>query len=82
MSTLHVRNVPHELYERVRRVADRRNQSLSAVVVDLLEQGVEQESLRAGQRRLLSAIRRRRQRSRRNSTVPDSVRLIGEDRRR
>lgn len=82
MSTLHVRNVPQELYRRVRQAAERQNRSLSAVVVELLEEGVEQQSLRTRQRRLMSVIRRRRRRSKPGPDASDSVRLIREDRRR
>ena len=40
MATLHVRNVPDELYERLKRLAGERHRSLSAEVLDLLEAGV------------------------------------------
>lgn len=37
MATLHVRNVPEELYERLRQRAEAENRSLSAEVIHLLE---------------------------------------------
>jgi antitoxin FitA len=37
MATLHVRNVPDELYERLRLRAAARHRSLSAEIIDLLE---------------------------------------------
>ena len=40
MATLHVRNVPDDLYQRLKRLADERHRSLSAEVIELLEAGV------------------------------------------
>ena len=37
MPTLHVRNVPDELYERIRRRARAQNRSISAKVIALLD---------------------------------------------
>jgi len=46
MATLHVRNVPDELYERLKSLAEEHHRSLSAEVIDLL-----QEAAAAGSRR-------------------------------
>jgi plasmid stability protein len=46
MATLHVRNVPGELYERLKSLAEEDHRSLSAEVIDLL-----QEAAAAGSRR-------------------------------
>jgi plasmid stability protein len=46
MATLHVRNVPDELYERLKSLAEEDHRSLSAEVIDLL-----QEAAVAGSRR-------------------------------
>ena len=40
MATLHVRNVPDSLYQRLRAHAAAHHRSLSAEVIDLLESGV------------------------------------------
>ncbi len=40
MATLHVRNVPDDLYERLRHSAATKHRSLSAEIIDLLESGV------------------------------------------
>jgi len=39
MAILHVRNVPPELYERLKVLAAAQHRSLSAEVIDILEQG-------------------------------------------
>jgi plasmid stability protein len=41
MPILHVRNVPEDLYERIRRRAAEEKRSISAEVVDLLQAGLE-----------------------------------------
>jgi plasmid stability protein len=60
MATLHVRGLPDELYEQVRRLASARHRSLSAEVTALLEQALAEESRRQEQTVLLENIRRRR----------------------
>ena len=40
MATLHVRNVPDELYAKLQACAEAEHRSLSAEVLDLLESGV------------------------------------------
>ena len=40
MAILHVRNVPPELYERLKQLAAEQHRSLSAEVIDILEDGV------------------------------------------
>ena len=60
MSTLHVRSVPDDLYTRVQELARRSSRSLSAQVVTMLYQAIEEEEYRHQQGRVLLAIRRRR----------------------
>ena len=43
MPTLHLRNVPTALYERLRRTARKNGRSMNAEAVALLEAGVERE---------------------------------------
>ena len=40
MATLHVRNVPDDLYRRLQALADAEHRSLSAEVIDLLQSGM------------------------------------------
>jgi plasmid stability protein len=60
MNTLHVRSVPDELYERLQQLAQARNRSLSAQVITMLTQAVEDEERRKKQAKTLTSIQRRR----------------------
>lgn len=79
MATLHVRGVPDELYEQVRSLATARQRSLSAEIIQLLEQALADEALREEQSALLESIRRRRY-------IPpegmNSITMLREDRQR
>ncbi len=80
MSTLHVRSVPEDLYNRVRQLAQLRSRSLGAQVVTMLYEALDEEEQRKDQTRALTSIRRRR-------FVPpmeaaSSLDLLREDRRR
>ena len=80
MATLHVRNVPDDLYERIRRRAAEENRSLGAEVVSLLERVLpEQAYCPAALDRI---IRRRRQLERTVGRFPCGVDLLREDRAR
>ena len=80
MPILHVRNVPDDLYEHIRRQAQEQNRSISAQVVYLLERAV-LESPQA-QRQVLENIRRRRISFPVQSGIPDSLSLLRQDRGR
>jgi plasmid stability protein len=80
MATLHVRSVPEDLYERIQRLAQSRSRSLSAEVITLLYQALEEEENRKPQGKLLADIRRRRFTL--PTGAPDSVELLREDRHR
>jgi plasmid stability protein len=81
MATLHVRNVPDELYERIRRRAARENRSLSAEVVALLDRATQRDP--ETESPLFERIRRRRQRIQEEiGRFPSSVDLLREDRAR
>ena len=56
MSTLHVRNIPPELYERLRRRAERQHRSMSAEVIDIIEHMTQFEKRRAQQLELLQRM--------------------------
>jgi plasmid stability protein len=80
MATLHVRSVPEDLYERIQNLAQSRSRSLSAEVITLLYQALEEEESRKRQGKLLADIRRRRFAL--PIGAPNSVELLREDRRR
>ncbi len=80
MNTLHVRSIPDELYQRLQLLAKKRNRSLSAQVVDMLEQALEEEELRLKQAAALNSIRRRRFTP--PDQAPSSLDLLREDRDR
>lgn len=80
MATLHVRNVPNALYERLREQAESQNRSLSAEVIILLDRALaESDSKQAD---ILARIRRRRSFSPAAVGAPDSTALLREDRER
>jgi len=80
MPTLHVRNVPEELYQQVRLQAAAKNRSLSAEVIVLLQRAlIESER---DQSEVLAGIRRRRFFRPAAAGAPDSLTLLREDRGR
>jgi plasmid stability protein len=82
MATLHVRNVPDEIYSTIQSLARSRNRSLSAEVITLLQQALRQEQQRQEQLKLVAEIRRSRYTYPKHKRVPDSVILLREDRER
>ena len=80
MATLHVRNIPDELYDRIRERAEAGSRSLSAEVVMLLTEAVEEREPGVGT--LLADIRRRRRFRPAAAGAPDSTTLLREDRER
>lgn len=80
MATLHVRNVPDSLYERLRQQAESQNRSLSAEVIILLNRALEDTA--NDQSAVLARIRRRRSFSPAAAGAPDSTALLREDRER
>jgi plasmid stability protein len=80
MNTLHVRSVPDDLYERLQQLAHSRNRSLSAQVITMLAQAVEDEERRKKQAKILTSIQRRRFKAPKNA--PSSLELLREDRGR
>jgi len=77
MPTLHVRNVPKDLHERIHALAQSRNRSMSAQVINMLSSAVEEEELRQSRSRILAGVRRQRFTYARD--VPDSAALLSED---
>lgn len=82
MATLHVRNIPDDVYSQIQTLAQTRNRSLSAEVLVLLQNALQQEQIRQKQAKLLETVRRRRYTYPKNKRVPDSVKLLREDRSR
>ena len=80
MATLHVRNVPESLYQRLRQHAEVQNRSLSAEVIILLNRALNETQ--TDQSTLLDNIRRRRSFSPTAVGAPDSTALLREDRER
>jgi antitoxin FitA len=80
MNILHVRNVPDDIYDRLKQLADANLRSLSAQVIEMLAQEINNEDLRLKQGELLASIRRRRFAPPEN--FPKSTELLHEDRQR
>jgi plasmid stability protein len=80
LNTLHVRSVPDTIYQRLQRLAKERNRSLSAQVVEMLSEALEDEELRLSQISVLNSIRRRRFTPPQKS--PSSLEFLQEDRKR
>lgn len=80
MATLHVRNVPDEIYERLKGLAEQSGRSLTTEVVGLLGAALQEreERLRLG----ASLERIRARRIKLPAGAPDSVKLIRQDRSR
>ena len=80
MPTLHVRNVPEALYERIQEQAQTNQRSISAEVIVLLNR-ILSETWRP-QTEVLGSIRRRRFFRPASLNVPDSTTLLRQDRER
>jgi plasmid stability protein len=82
MATLHVRNVPDKLYKRIQKLAEQENRSLTAEVVNLLDQAVQERQARQSVAAVLERVRGRTATVRLPKGWIDSVDLIREDRDR
>lgn len=60
MPTLHIRNVPNDLYANLKEFAVSKNRSLTAEVVMLLGEAVEDRKRRNRTKSILASLRRRR----------------------
>jgi len=80
MNTLHIRSVPDDLYKRLQQLAHARNRSLSAQVITMLAQAIEDEERRKKQTKTLTSIQRRRFKAPKNAR--SSLELLREDRGR
>lgn len=73
MATLHVRNVPDSLYQRLRRQAEAENRSLSAELVILLDRALEPSD---DPKAIMNSIRLRRTFEPAVVGAPDSTRVL------
>ncbi len=80
MPTLHVRSIPEDLYLQIQQLAEAKSRSLSAQVVTMLTQALEEENRRKVQVKALASIRRRRFAA--PKKAPSSAALLHEDRNR
>jgi plasmid stability protein len=72
MPTLYVRDIPDRLYRQARKIAMAQGRSLSAFVMTVLEQAIEDEKTRRTRSKALADIRRRRL----PISAPDSVAML------
>jgi plasmid stability protein len=82
MPTLHVRNVPEDLYAQLQKIAQTQNRSLSAQVISLLQTAIQSGEVKEAQAHLLAEVRRRRFTYPADAAISDSVTLLQEDRQR
>ncbi|MDA2925541.1 Arc family DNA-binding protein [Acidobacteria bacterium AH-259-L09] len=81
MATLHVRNVPEEIYEKLKKRASAENRSISAQTIALLRNALQRPPRSPGE--ILDQIRERSLHYQpQKGRSPDSTRLIREDRNR
>ncbi len=88
MATLHVRNVPDELYAQLQQLAKQQNRSISAQVITLLQNALPTEAQQPQEKtqqnvlEILAESHRRREQLPADLGLPDSTTLIREDRER
>jgi len=78
VATLHVRNVPDDLYNELREHARVEGRSLSAELIAVLERGLKHPTRPQG--KILSAIAARHRYSPREKGAPSSIELLRQDR--
>ena len=81
MATLYVRNFPEELYARLKAAAAEARRSLSAEVVVIVDEALEERAAREHSE-ALRRIEERRQRNPQPPDAPDSLTILREDRAR
>lgn len=73
MPTLHVRNVPEELYDGLKSVAASKNISIGAEVVSMIERALDLETQNAKRKALVQRIVRRRVRLPKGAPSPEAI---------
>jgi hypothetical protein len=78
VAILHVRGIPETLYKRAQRIAEKRGQSLSQLVIESLGRMDEEDAARRRHLKLLSEIRRNIEKRQRDwpTGLPDAVETI------
>jgi plasmid stability protein len=74
MATLYVREIPNALYQQAQKIATAQGRSLSAYVLTILEQAVQDEKIRRMRSKALDSIQRRRRAL--PNDAPDSVTVL------
>ena len=82
MAILHVRNVSEKLYKRIQKLAEEENRSVTAEVIQLLNQGLQVREARRGAMAVIERIRQRAQKIELPRGWKDSAELLREDRGR
>ena len=82
MAILHVRNVPEKLYKRIQKLAQEENRSVTAEVIQLLNQGLQARAARQGAAAVIERIRQRAQKIKLPRGWKDSAELLRKDRSR
>ncbi len=80
MKTIHLHNIPDDLYKRIWKLARANHQSLNAQVIILLSRLIGNEECRIQQFNILNSIQSRRFKIPANS--PSSLEMLREDRGR
>jgi len=80
MPTLHVRNVPEDLYELIRTRAQEERRSITAEVIQLLRRALSDTD--ENQAEVLKRIQRRRFFRPADTDAPDSMTMLRQDRSR
>ena len=73
MYTLHVRNIPPEIYEGLKSVATQKNISISAEVVSILERALAEAEIKTKRKALVRRIVRRRIRLPKGAPTPEAI---------
>lgn len=80
MATLHIRNVPEALYQRLQNLAAQEHRSLNAQVISLLSRSVEEGSSKSSVTELLQRAQQIRESFPKVSDIPESIELLREGR--
>ncbi|HEY3416324.1 MAG TPA: Arc family DNA-binding protein [Armatimonadota bacterium] len=80
--TLYVRNVPDELYQAIRTLAEEGQRSITDEVIEILQDAVTQLQVRRRRRQAMDRIAARRNRFHLQPDSKDTAALIREDRER
>ena len=80
MTALQIRDLPEEIYEKIKELSEQEHRSLSSQVLTLLEQSLQSETNETNRTQLIKSIKQ--QQSEWSRELPEPSRLISEDRNR